>query len=224
MVEPQHLSLLHRVAHARTLSRLILALLVGGVIASLLPAHTTPQVRAVASWDAFALVALILTWTTILTLKPAQIRSLAQREDPGRTASLFVVLLGAVASLLAVVVLLQGSDKMDTSDKVEAISLALSAIALAWTLIHTVFTLRYAHLFHDVHAGDQALEFPGDEKMPDYLDFAYFAFVIGMTAQTSDVNIRAASLRRVALLHGIVSFVFNTAVVALSIGILSSLL
>ncbi len=149
---------------------------------------------------------------------------MAQREDPSRFASLVIVILGAAASLLAVVVLLQASIRMDTADKVEAIALALSAVALAWMLIQTVFTLRYAHLFHETSVIAPALEFPGGDVMPTYLDFAYFAFVIGMTAQTADVNIRGARIRHTALLHGLVSFAFNTAVVALSIGVLTTLL
>jgi uncharacterized membrane protein len=91
-------------------------------------------------------------------------------------------------------------------------------------LIHTVFTLRYAHLYYDAPDGETALEFPGDEKVPDYLDFAYFAFVLGMTAQTADVNIRGRRIRRTALLHGVIAFAFNTAVLALSIGVLTTLL
>ena len=224
MTEARHKGLQQRIAHANAMSRLIPSLLIGVLVALFLPSQLSRQVRAVASWDAFALTALVMTWTTILTLQPKQILNLAQREDPGRPASLVMVLLGASASLLAVIVLLQESVKMVSGDKIAAIMLALSAVALAWTLIHTVFTLRYAHLYYDPNAGERALEFPGNPSMPDYLDFAYFAFVVGMTAQTADVNICDRRIRRMALLHGLVSFVFNTAVVALSIGVLTTLL
>lgn len=213
-----------RLAHLRSVTRLLTALAASAMTALLLPATVSLEVRAVASWDGFALVALVMTWLTILTLRPAQICSLAQREDPGRLASLTLVVVGAGASLLAVLVLLQSSMKMQSSDKLRAIVLALSAVALAWLLIHTVFTLRYAHMYYDVPDGDAPLEFPGGVSMPDYLDFAYFAFVIGMTTQTADVNIRGRDIRRFALLHGVVAFAFNTAIVALSIGVLTTLL
>ncbi len=213
-----------RLAHVRASTRLVCALVASALTALLLPAAASPQVRAVAAWDGFALVALTLTWLTILTLRPAQIAQLARREDPSRIVSLILVVLGAAASLLAVLVLLQESMSMARNAKTLAILLALSAVASAWALIHTVFTLRYAHLYFDSHESTPALEFPGDESPPDYLDFAYFAFVIGMTAQTADVCIRSRAIRRTALLHGVVAFAFNTAVVALSIGVLSTLL
>jgi uncharacterized membrane protein len=103
---------------------------------------------------------------------------------------------------------------------------AVAAVATAWLVVHTVFTLRYAHLYYDpdIDGHEGGLEFPGGEKEPDYLDFAYFSFVIGMTAQTADISISGRTLRRLVLLHGIISFSFNTAVVALSINSLASLL
>lgn len=214
----------HRVASGRAGTRLAISVIASALTALLLPSSIVGEIRAVAAWDVFAAVALLLTWTTILTLKPQQICVMAQREDPSRLASLILVLVGAGASLLAVLVLLQASMKMTGFPKGQAIVLALSAVVLAWFLIHTVFTMRYAHEFHDEPADKPPLEFPGQEDLPDYLDFAYFAFVIGMTAQTSDVNIHGRRMRRTALLHGVVSFAFNTAVLALSIGILTTLL
>ena len=213
-----------RVAHVHALTRVVAAIGAGALTAWILPARVSIEVRAVASWDGFAVVALVLTWLAIVTLEPTQIRTLARQEDPSRLASLVLVVLGAGASLLAVLVLLQESMKMQSAAKVPAVVLALSAVALAWALIHTVFTLRYAHLFYDDAAGPRPLAFPGDLAMPDYLDFAYFAFIVGMTTQTADVEIRGRRLRRTALLHGVVSFAFNTAGVALSIGVLTTLL
>ncbi len=221
---PDKSSIRHRVASARAGSRLAAAIVVSALTALLLPASIVGEIRAVGSWDAFAATVLLLTWTTILTLQPAEICVLARREDPSRLASLILVVGGAAASLLAVLVLLQSSMKMTGVPKTQAIVLALSAVVLAWFLIHTVFTMRYAHEFHDAPADTPPLEFPGLVDLPDYLDFAYFAFIIGMTAQTADVNIRGRGMRRTALLHGIIAFAFNTAVVALSIGILTTLL
>ena len=217
-------SLRHRIAGGRAGTRLAISVAVSALTALVLPRSIVGEIRLVASWDAFAAVALLLTWTTILTLTPKQICSMAQREDPSRVASLILVIVGAGASLLAVLVLLQTSMKMTGVPKTQAIVLALSAVVLAWFLIHTVFTIRYAHEFHDEPSNKPPLEFPGQEDLPDYLDFAYFAFIIGMTAQTADVNIHGRRMRRTALLHGIVAFAFNTAVVALSIGVLTTLL
>lgn len=211
-----------RVAHMRAGTRIAWAVAVSLLTLALLPPRYALELRAVAAWDAFAGTALLSTWFTILTLQPAQIHASARREDPSRAASLVLVLMGAGASLLAVLLLLKASAQL------HAILLALSAVALAWTLIHTVFTVRYAHLYHDESptalAENGPLDFPGAEGLPDYLDFAYFAFVVGMTAQTSDVSIRGRRIRRTALLHGVVSWVFNTAVVALLISVLGSVI
>lgn len=224
MTDPAPSGVLVRLAHVRALTRFLAAGVASALTYTMLPHALSFEVRAVAAWDGFALVALSLIWLTILTLRPAQICTLAQREDPGRAASLVLVVLGASMALLAVLVLLQESMRMQSDDKVRAIVLALSAVALAWALIHTVFTLRYAHLFYDEPSGSNPLDFPGDVAMPDYLDFAYFAFTVGMTAQTADVAIRAQRVRRTVLLHGVIAFAFNTAVVALSIGVLTTLL
>ncbi len=214
----------YRLAHLHAGTRLALAVLSSLVAALLLPSAIRSDMRAVASWDTFAIVALALTWLSILTLGPEQIRALSQREDPSRLASLILVVLGAGASLLAVLVLLRGSMTLGGSDRNGAIILSLSAVALAWALIHTVFTLRYAHLYYEAPTGATPLEFPGIADMPDYLDLAYFAFVIGMTAQTADVCIHDRRIRRTALLHGILSFAFNTSLVALIIGVLTTVL
>lgn len=215
-----------RLAHIRAGTRIAWALTASVLTLFLLPARFAMELRAVAAWDAFAATALLSTWYTILTLRPAQIHASAKREDPSRAASLVLVLMGAGASLLAVLLLLQASAGAVGGARTQAILLSLSAVALAWTLIHTVFTVRYAHLYHDASPTASSehgpLEFPGMDDLPDYLDFAYFAFVVGMTAQTSDVAIRGRRIRRTALMHGVIAWVFNTAVVALLISVLGS--
>lgn len=224
MNERSHKGWRHQLASVRAATRIVIALIASVATAMLLPSSLPSEMRAVAAWDGFALVALLLTWLTILTLRPLDICTLARREDNSRLVSMVIVILGAAASLLAVLVLLQESQTMQSTQKTQAIILALSAVALAWLLIHTIFTLRYAHLYYDAPEHSKPLEFPGDDDLPDYLDFAYFAFVVGMTAQTSDVAVRRRNIRRAVLLHGVVAFAFNTAVVALSIGVLTTLL
>jgi uncharacterized membrane protein len=95
----------------------------------------------------------------------------------------------------------------------------------SWILIHTIFTLRYAHIYYgddenkpDIHAG--GLIFPGGNR-PEYMDFAYFSFVLGMTFQVSDVQITTARLRKLALVHGLLSFGFNTIMIALTINLVA---
>lgn len=213
------------IAQTRPLTKVVWSIVAAAVTGGVLALrHTPAELTLVITWNVFALVALVLTWISILTLAPRQIHDLAQVEDPGRGATLALVLLGAGAALLAVLVLLNASAGMASGDRARAIGVALSAVALAWLLIHTVFTLRYAHLYHEAAVGETPIDFPGIAGMPDYLDFAYFAFIIGMTAQTADVSIRDRRVRRFALLHGIIAFVYNTAIVAMSIGLVTTLL
>ena len=111
----------------------------------------------------------------------------------------------------------------------EHLLLAAATVVSSWFLIHTVFTMHYAHAYYrdddddPSTIGSGGLEFP-NEKEPDFLDFAYFSFVIGMTCQVSDVQISSQGIRRLALVHGLLSFLFNTVVLALAINLASGLL
>ncbi|PJJ53351.1 DUF1345 domain-containing protein [Hymenobacter chitinivorans] len=216
---------IHRLGQLSATIRLVVALLLGAGAWLLLPAKLLPMARAVAAWDAFGLTTLLLFWAAITTADVKHIRQTAQREDASRTLSFAFVLVAALSSLLAVILLLSSVHELSRPALHLHVGLGIAAVALAWLLVHTVFTLRYAHLYYDATADGDAggLEFPGREP-PDYLDFAYFSFVVGMTAQTADVSISSQYVRRLALLHGLVSFGFNTAVVALSISGLAGVL
>jgi uncharacterized membrane protein len=146
------------------------------------------------------------------------IRRSAVLQDDGRFLMLLVTAFGALASLGAIVLEL-GASKGNKAGLI----LATVTIALSWVLVHTVFALHYAH---DFYRGNKpgGLQFPGGdaEAEADYWDFVYFSFVIGMTAQVSDVGITDKVIRRTATVHGIVSFVFNTALLALMVNIAAS--
>jgi uncharacterized membrane protein len=165
-------------------------------------------------------------WAAIFTADAAHIRTVATTEDPGRTLSFVLVVVGACASLLAVVSLLNVLHTVSAELLTRYAVLTITAVMAAWLLMHTVFTLHYAHLYYGAgsRGTEGGLEFPGQEQQPDYLDFAYFAFVIGMTAQTADISISGRRLRRLALLHGLLAFGFNTAVVALTVSAVAGIL
>jgi uncharacterized membrane protein len=219
---------LHRLGAVPALWRVLAALALALAAYGLAPPDLRLAGRLVAAWDAFAFVSLVLLWAAILTAAPDHIRSVATAEDPGRVVSFGLIVVGACASFLGVVVLLRTLHTLPPATLVGHVALAITAVAAAWLLLHSVFTLRYAHLFYDPdtdgNGQEGGLEFPGNEANPDYLDFAYFSFVVGMTAQTADVSISSRTLRRLALLHGVLSFGFNTAVVALSISGLAGVL
>ena len=207
-------------------------LLVGFALAALAwglaPAGMDTISRCIAAWDAYAGASLLLIAAAMFTADAATIRKVANTEDPSRALAFGFVLVAALASLLAVVALMNAMDSLSTSMLVQRVALSAGAVLEAWLLVHTVFTLRYAHLYYDTneaHGGDTGgLDFPGHDPEPDYLDFAYFAFTIGMAVQTADVSITGKRQRRTALVHALISFGCNTAIVALSISALGGLL
>jgi uncharacterized membrane protein len=211
---------LHRLARLPASLRLVVGAVIGLIAWVLCPAHYPLLVRLIIAWDAFGLTTLALIWAAIYTADADRIRAVAASEDLSRLLSFVFVLVAAAASLLAVVVLLGTSHGLPLAMLARHIALSGVAVATSWLLVHTVFTLRYAHIYYDAKEDGSdvgGLDFPGGEKEPNYLDIAYFAFIIGMTAQTADISISGRPQRRLALLHGLLAFVFNTTLVALVI-------
>jgi uncharacterized membrane protein len=207
--------------------RLYLSLLIGiGTFFAIRHVQSVPAVTLI-TWIAVAMSIIILDWIVILSAHPRDIRKVASLEDSSRLTIFLFVLVASLASLIAMYLLLK-STKGESEETVTGyIFLAMTAVVVSWWLVHTVFTMRYAHLFYTVTDGHRTptggLEFPGDDKEPDYLDFVYFSFVIGMTFQVSDVEISSKQIRRLAWAHGLIAFAFNTAIVALSINVISGL-
>ena len=176
------------------------------------------------SWCAYSSVNLVLDWYIIIKNTPSEVKMFAADRDSSKVFVFIFIVFGAIFSLLAVFILLLSVKKNTTEFATHAL-LSVISVVLSWFLIHTVFTLRYAHLFYRKLQKGQAkgLCFPGGEE-PNYTDFAYFSFTIGMTFQVSDVEIVSKEIRKLALLQGILSFAFNTAIITLSINLISSLL
>jgi len=168
-----------------------------------------------------------MAWVTIYTADPQTIQRRARLQDSSRTFIFIFVIVAACMSLLAVILVIREHKALQNTGGLHLFMAALAVIE-SWLLIHTVFALRYAHIFYrskqelDVEGSGGGLIFPGELK-PDYRDFAYFSFIIGMTCQVSDVSVTSHSMRLLALLHGLLSFAFNTVILALSINIISGL-
>ena len=206
--------------------RLLVGFIVAAVVALVLRTHAL-WTASLATYDAFAFAILGLIWVTVTLTPREQIRAVAQRQDVGRTVIFIFVIIVACAALFAVAFLIRSGKPEERHLSIHLL-LALATVVLSWLLMHAVFELRYAHRFYDdsatsaeKHAG--GLTFPEDE-LPDYRDFAYFSFVIGMTCQVSDVSVTSREMRRLVLLHGILSFGFNTVILALTINTVSSFL
>lgn len=175
-------------------------------------------------WDTFSVCMLAVSWVSFFSTSSDQIREQARVQDQTSSIIFIVVLVSTLASILAVLLLLvtkhAGNHGMNWR-----LPIAIAGMIFSWFLIHTIFTLRYAHIYYGDHptipkTHSGGLEFP-DDSTPEYIDFAYFSFVLGMTFQVSDVEITSKRFRKLALLHGLVSFGFNTIMIALTINVIA---
>jgi uncharacterized membrane protein len=208
-------------------ARLFLSVIVGVAASSalaLVPSCPGLVPRIIAGWDAGSAVLLGLAWSIIWRADTAKTRLRAAAEDPGRSAVWGIVLVASTLSLFAAIVLLRGAKSLAATEGAVFVGLCLGAVGSAWMLTHTAYTLRYAHLYYrDDDDGEGGLTFPGDQA-PMYFDFAYFSFTVGMCFQVSDVCITSPAIRRAVLGHSLLSFAYNTAILALSLNLVFALL
>lgn len=207
-----------RIVQARP--RLFIAALVGAVIIALVPHDWWLPTRLIAGWDTGVALYLVAACQLSHSGDVKSMRQRAHMEDEGRLGMLVLTVAAALASLGAIVALL-GHVYPGPRDNLQ-LGLATATILLSWAFIHTIFALHYAHEYYSETPGHaRALAFPGDDA-PDYWDFFYFSFVIGMTSQVSDVSIMSKPMRRTVIAHGIVAFLFNAALLALMVNIAAS--
>jgi uncharacterized membrane protein len=208
-----------RIIRARP--RLFLCAALALVIIVLLPNDWRWATRFLFGWDISVAVYLVVVFATMMGADTAHIRRRSVLMDEGRIAILMLTAGAALASLAAIVVEL---GEKDTSHNPRHLALSIVTLVLSWALIHTIFALHYAHEFYaEKRYEGGGLAFPGKEE-PDYWDFMYFSLVIGMTSQVSDVAVTAKAIRRIVSAHGVVSFLFNAALLALTVNIAASAL
>jgi uncharacterized membrane protein len=214
----------------RNRPRLVVCMTIGAALGLLLPERLHPATRTLAGWDAATALYLVSVFVMMGRATPATMRARAEREDEGRWAILGFGIAAACVSLGAIVSMLAGTKDLPSPIAGLHVALAAVTVLLSWLFLHTMFALHYAHDYYG-SSGERGahgmrtrggLAFP-DEKAPDYWDFLYFSFVIGMTGQVSDVAVSSRSLRRLTLLHGVIAFFFNTVILALTINIAASL-
>jgi uncharacterized membrane protein len=172
-------------------------------------------------WDAGAIALISWIWLSVARLNPDESKSHASREDTSVRLSELIVLSSGVALLAAVGLVLIRAAHAGGGAKASLIALGILSVTLTWGLVHTVFTLRYARTFYASPVG--GIDF-NEEEPPTYLDFAYLALTIGMTFQVSDTNLTTKSIRRIALAHAMLSYLYGAVIVALVINVVSSLL
>ena len=209
------------------LQRLAIALLVAGATFLTLKVWFSGQFSALASWDVGALCYLGLDWLLIARTDEKLTRLRAQHYDPSRYVIFLLVVSAASASIVAIGFIVGDFRDLSYWPRAGRITLAVVALFLSWLLIQTVFAFHYARLYYSQSPGQKShhrgLRFPDDDE-PDYLDFAYYSFVVGMTSQVSDVAVLSRQMRRLTTIHGVLSFTYNIAVLAMSINIISNVL
>lgn len=181
------------------------------------------QLGALAGWDIAAALFLFVSWDIILHADSAKTRELATLDDPTRPTAALIILISTLVSLLAVAFTLAAADEQRGWKEGGYVIAALVTIVLSWVVLNTLYTLRYAdhHYRLDHGAGVEFGDDAGPTDPPDYRDFAYLAFTVGMCYQVSDQTIRTKELRHVVLIHSIVSYAFGVVIIASTINVLA---
>jgi uncharacterized membrane protein len=209
-IRPEHLT--------PWMARLI-AIVAGVIIYFLLPHTLDRTLRALAAWDLAVLVLVAEGWAIIISTDAGEMRRRATVEDPGK-AAIFAISFGASAISLALAVLVIGtSNLVDRNETWLRTALGIGAILGAWLLLHTAYTLHYARLYYASPAAPGGFNFT---ESPDAFDFAYLAFGIGMTFQVAEIVPTSRTMRRAVLGHELISFAYNTAILALVVNIIAS--
>ena len=205
----------------RSRTRLAVATAVGIVAEFVLRRFWPASLSAILAWDAAVVYFLLLTYRVIADHSIESIKRRAARLDATTTVIMALVVTAACVSLYGLSLNLHGPDGALPDRPVLRVLHAGATVVGSWSLIHTVFAVRYAHLYYGSSQG--GLIFPGDGE-PRYVDFLYYSFVVGMTSQVSDVQVAQSGLRRLTLIHGVLSFFFNTVILALAVSVGAGLL
>lgn len=209
----------HVLSPRRAVGRFVLSASLALLVLLITPRDLIWGLRSILAWDVFAFSLLLQDWAIVSRSSPQSTELRAGDEDPGRALVFAVAVLGSLFSLFAATFALRRVAEESVSSI--WLGLSLGAVGLSWLVTHTSYTLRYAHLYYRGKTNG-GLEFPGT-KQPDDMDFAYFAFTVGMCFQVSDVQITTSKIRRTCLVHSLIAFIFNTTILALSLNVMSQL-
>jgi len=206
---------------ARSSRKRLLAVSTLGVVAGGIAAAFGPwQFAVLLGWDVSAAAFAGQVWSSVARFTAEQTREHATREDDGRVATRVLLLSASTASLVGVGFTLIKASQAGTGGQVMLTMVAIVTVALSWVVVHTVFTLRYAHEYYTQPVG--GIDFKTDEA-PDYQDFAYIAFTIGMTFQVSDTDVQGRKVRRTVLKHSLLSYLFGAVILAVVINVIAGI-
>lgn len=196
---------------------------IAGGVAGFVTAWFAPwQLSTLVGWDVAAALYIVWVWASVGFFSPDETRKFATREDASRVSAQLLVLGASVVSLLGVGFDLLKASQATAGSDVLLITAAVVTVVLSWAVVHTTFTLRYAHEYYTSPVG--GIDFKsGRDFEPDYLDFAYFAFGIGMTYQVADTDVTRHGFRRTVLLHSLLSYLFGAVILAVLINVVAAI-
>jgi len=206
---------------AAALPRALVAIAVGTAFAAAVAPFVAWQLAVIAGWDVAAAVLVAWIWLAVGGFDAARTRALATREDDNRLVVEILLLTAAVVSLAGVGSTIFKANHSHGITRFELTLTSVLTVALSWALVHSLFTLRYAHLYYSDPVG--GVDYKSDDP-PDYQDFAYLAFTVGMTFQVSDTDIAKRSIRRTVLRHALISYLFGVVIIAVLVNIVAGLL
>jgi uncharacterized membrane protein len=206
--------------HTSASVRVLVAVAAGVLAFAISMFLTSWQVASLAGWNVAALIFVVWVWRSVGHMDGVATAKHASAEDDARPAAELILISACSASLIGVGLALLDAGGQTGSAKVLTTVVASLSVVLSWAAVHTTFTLRYARMYHLSGGG---IEF-AIEGLPDYGDFAYVAFTIGMTYQVSDTRLTDKEIRMTALRHALLSFVFGTGVLAMTINVVADLL
>jgi uncharacterized membrane protein len=204
-------------------TRVLLAAAVGVLAAFAVSWFVPWQLTVLVAWDVTAALVVASVWTVIGKFTPEQTQAFAMREDDTRTGTHLLLLGAALVSLVGVVLAFLKANEGHRHEEVLLEAFGVATIVCSWFLVHTMFALRYAHIYYTDPVGGIDFKTKGIEE-PDYLDFAYTAFTIGMTFQVSDTDVTRREMRRQVLRHALISFLFGAVILATTVNVVASLL
>jgi uncharacterized membrane protein len=203
-------------------ARLLFSTGVACVLFFVLPEHWAWVTRVLVSWNVGVLMFVMLVFQLMTGLNAEQIGERYQEEDPTAPVILIISIVAAILAMVSIVAFLSMLDQLSQTEKSLHVVLAAFTVIDAWILIPTMFTTHYADMFYSAEPDARPLRFP-DTRMPEFWDFAYFSFTIAAACQTADVSTAPGAIRKVVIVHSILSFVFNAAILGFAINVTAGL-
>ena len=205
--------------------RRALLVAVAGIVAGVVAAFFSPwQLSTLIGWDVAAALYVVWVWSSAFRFTPSETMEFARREDDSRPAAQLLVLTACVVSLVGVGFdLLKASETGTGGGDIALVSAAVATVVLSWATVHTVYALRYAHEYY-AEQPVGGIDFKsGADYEPDYRDFAYVAFGIGMTFQVADTDVNHRTIRHTVLLHSLLAYLFGAVILAVLINIVAAI-